>query len=152
MPEALGNPRPAVGFRINGARPGPLDPGPPDGAVVTPTGYRGLMTAETAAGDWFCFPQSVALVAKHALAKEHRWIVASNRSQEAGYPSILRTTKSVYGGTHHPPHKGRCGVTDCRIDEYGWIIHDKLTNISQYEFTPDASRAKNRTKRSSNSS
>ena len=95
------------------------------------------MAAETTAGDWFCFPQSVALVAKHALEKEHRWIVASNRSQEAGYPSILRTTKSVYEGTHHPPHKGRCGVTNCRIDEYGWITPDKIDNISRYEFTSD---------------
>ena len=87
-------------------------------------------------GDWLCLPQSVALVDRHAPStKEHRWIVASHLRYRMEFPVILRTTKSGYGGTHHPPHRSRCGVDGCRIDEYGWISDERTDNVPVSEFT-----------------
>ena len=92
----------------------------------------------TQAGDWFCLPQNVALVDEYAPAeKEHRWIIASSIVHEAAYPSLLRTTKSSYGGTPHPPHNGRCCTDDCRIDRPGWISHYRMHNIPQEALTAD---------------
>ena len=96
------------------------------------------MLIEPQVGDWFCLPQSVVCVDKRAPAeKEHRWIIASSRDYEAAYPSVLRTTKSSYGGTSHSPHNGSCGAADCRIDRPGWIIHDWVHNIPKHALTAD---------------
>ena len=95
------------------------------------------MFIEPQVGDWFCLPQNVVRVDKHAPAeKEHRWIIASSRVYEVAYPSLLRTTKSGYGGALHPPHNGSCGADDCRIDLPGWIIHDRVFNIPRHALTP----------------
>lgn len=86
-------------------------------------------------GDWYCLPQSVALVDRHALAKKHRWIVASHLENRLEFPVVLRSTSPGWGGTPHSPHGGRCGVDECSIDEDGWISDQKTERVPEFEFT-----------------
>lgn len=103
------------------------------------------MLTEPAAGDWFCFPQSVVRMDRHAKpTKEHRWIVAANRPNEVAYPCVLRSTKNYgkYSGIPHPPHMDSCGEAACRIDRDGWIRRDELRFIPQKYFTADRKSCK----------
>ena len=92
-------------------------------------------------GEWFCLPQSVVLVDKYNLDKEHRWIVAGSGVIKAKVPALLRSTKSGYGGIQHEAHNGTCGSATCQINELGWISdlekigasHFKLERRSCYE-------------------
>ena len=99
------------------------------------------MSIEIGAGNWFCLPQSAALVDGHAPAeKEHRWIVAGyTPANLAGLPCVLRSTQSYgrHGDTRHPPHEGSCCAPGCRIDREGWIRHDEIRQIPLIELTDD---------------
>ncbi len=61
-------------------------------------------------GDWFCFPQSVALIAKHAPESyEHRWIVVGSGVMFRVPPVMLRSTQDWGEGIRHEAHAGNCG-------------------------------------------
>ena len=102
------------------------------------------MLTEPAAGDWFCFPQSVVRMDRRAKpTKEHRWIVAANQPNEVAYPCVLRSTKDYgpHSGIRHPPHRGSCGEIACRIDRDGWIrsneMRFEMRPIPRKDFTPE---------------
>lgn len=61
--------------------------------------------------------------------------MASHLQDRVRFPVVLRSTKSGYGGTSHPPHDGSCGVVDCRLDRHGWISHEKTARIPASELT-----------------
>ncbi len=89
-------------------------------------------------GDWFCLPQDVIRVDRHAPeGKEHRWIVAGSGTILPGIQVVLRSTKAGYGGREHGPHEGSCGSETCRIDQHGWIRHDERRIVRPQELTLD---------------
>ena len=103
------------------------------------------MLTEPVAGDWFCFPQSVVCMDKHAPpTKEHRWIVAAAKwPNDLEYPCVLRSTQDwQQSDILHPPHQGSCRGVACRINKKGWIRRDAMQFILQRHFTPDRKSCK----------